>query len=61
MLQMLSCTYEGRQGKGDVMFRRVRQLAKASKIIMDAIMMASMDRIRVFIPEHADAAQGACA
>ena len=60
MLQMLSCTYEGRQGEGDVMFRHVKRLVKTGKIIMDARIMASMGKI-MLLSEHADTAQAACA
>ena len=60
MLQMLSCTYEGRQGEGDVMFRHVKRLVKTGKIIMDAIIMASMGRM-MLLSEYADTAQAACA
>ena len=54
-------SYEGRQGEGDVMFRHVKKLANTSKIIMDARIMASRDRIMVFMSEHTGTAQVPCA
>ena len=65
MLQMLSCSYEGRQGKGDVMFRHVKGLANTSRIIMDASSRLASRIIAILeweeASEQTETAQTACA